>query len=396
MHSSAPPAPLGLQNSIVPPRGILVNVEAEHLLKGDDVPTGHRGRLVEIDALRGLAALVVLIHHVLLFGGALTGPFGQWLGASPFQSLRTGRPAVLFFFVLSGFVLARAFVGEGARVTGRRWAVWGARRIVRLGVPVAASVVISAALYALLFDGDWPGKERWFAATVWQSPPTAMAIAFQSSLLPLDDGYPLNSVLWSLVHEMRFSLVLPGIFILCQMVPGGPPALALLAVGLAGMAMGPLGATTYLGADALGTLRASLYFGLPFVAGVAMAMGGAAEYRADWWTRVTAGIAVLGLARVGSDLGTVAASVLIVWLALQPGFFQQLLNNQAVVWLGTVSFSLYLIHVPIIAALHHGLHDQFPVGGISVIAFAASLTSAWLFHRAIERPAHALARTLRA
>ena len=77
----------------------------------------HGSRLPELDALRGVAALLILVHHALvmlgpvdLIDGTLTGRATHTLlNFSPFRILEFGRGPVLFFFVLSGYVLTRAF-----------------------------------------------------------------------------------------------------------------------------------------------------------------------------------------------------------------------------------------------------------------------------------------------
>ena len=73
-------------------------------------------RLIELDGLRGLAAVVVLIHHALETVPALaevgarpgtvpTGTFNRILTQSPLHLLWAGHEAVLIFFVLSGVAL---------------------------------------------------------------------------------------------------------------------------------------------------------------------------------------------------------------------------------------------------------------------------------------------------
>jgi peptidoglycan/LPS O-acetylase OafA/YrhL len=56
-------------------------------------PSGDKGRIVELDVLRGLAALLVMIYHYTVFpqGGDLSIPFGVF--------------AVHLFFMISGFVI---------------------------------------------------------------------------------------------------------------------------------------------------------------------------------------------------------------------------------------------------------------------------------------------------
>jgi peptidoglycan/LPS O-acetylase OafA/YrhL len=60
--------------------------------------------------------------------------------------------------------------------------------------------------------------------------------------------------------------------------------------------------------------------------------------------------------------------------------------------LGTISYSLYLLHIPVLAVIRH--HTQQPL--LTLVAFAAgSLAAAWAGHRWVERPAQALARRAR-
>jgi peptidoglycan/LPS O-acetylase OafA/YrhL len=80
-------------------------------------------RLRSLDALRGIAALVVVFHHALMvFPQEATAPNGlsdlrnwldplAWLRWSPSRVILAGRPAVILFFILSGLVLTLPFLG---------------------------------------------------------------------------------------------------------------------------------------------------------------------------------------------------------------------------------------------------------------------------------------------
>ncbi|WP_368259248.1 acyltransferase family protein, partial [Blautia wexlerae] len=76
-----------------------------------------RFRLRSLDGLRGLAAVIVLVHHALLVIPALAAPYyGQtvqpglpWLLVhTPLHLLWAGTEAVYLFFILSGLVLTLA------------------------------------------------------------------------------------------------------------------------------------------------------------------------------------------------------------------------------------------------------------------------------------------------
>jgi peptidoglycan/LPS O-acetylase OafA/YrhL len=59
-----------------------------------------------------------------------------------------------------------------------------------------------------------------------------------------------------------------------------------------------------------------------------------------------------------------------------------------------VSFSLYLIHEPVLGVLHHTLHDLLPPAAICTISLAAAIPAAWLFYLGAELPVHRLARRI--
>ncbi len=349
-------------------------------------------RLSELDALRGLAALVVLLHHSLLSGNFLAGPLGRWLAATPLQPIQSGRPAVMFFFMLSGFVLTKALRDRGFVLSARSWAVWAAQRTIRLCLPVVGSVALSLALYALFFNGTWPGEGAWLRDGVWQHPPTLGTAALHASLLAVGDDFTLNNALWSLVHEWRFSMLLPLLLAAPVLGARGTASLVLAAVAASSWAGGMYGSSIYAGDTVAGTVKASLYFSLPFVLGMALELGGAARLPADRWLTVLGLAAVLGLCRNGSDYAIFIASAILIWLALQPGALQRALHHRALGFFGTVSFSLYLAHVPVLAALQHGLHGRLPPAALWGIGILASLLAAWAFYRLVERPAHRLAR----
>lgn len=95
-------------------------------------------RFVFVDALRGLAAMWVLLFHT--FESKHMANLEQSLPEWTAQFFHTGHMGVIIFFVLSGFVIAHSV--DRSRV-GARYAGWFMlRRAVRLDPPYWASILV--------------------------------------------------------------------------------------------------------------------------------------------------------------------------------------------------------------------------------------------------------------
>ena len=63
-------------------------------------------------------------------------------------------------------------------------------------------------------------------------------------------------------------------------------------------------------------------------------------------------------------------------------------------WLGRVSYSLYLVHLPIFLALYPVLAGRVPFPAAALLLIVASLAAAAVMHRLVEAPATRLGRRL--
>jgi peptidoglycan/LPS O-acetylase OafA/YrhL len=108
-------------------------------------------RLVILEGMRGIAALIVVIYHsILAFYPALFGRFIEDPSVSivgtPWFSFINGTAAVAFFFTLSGFVLVYRAIDKRDVMPINRNLV---RRWPRLAMPVVVVTVISWLLFQL-------------------------------------------------------------------------------------------------------------------------------------------------------------------------------------------------------------------------------------------------------
>lgn len=99
------------------------------------------GRLPALDGLRGVAAVTVLVHHSLLVIPAVASDRASaaWIVRSPLHLFWAGNEAVYVFFILSGLVLTLPAVRRGRM----RWKPYYPSRLLRLYIPVVASVVLA-------------------------------------------------------------------------------------------------------------------------------------------------------------------------------------------------------------------------------------------------------------
>ncbi len=367
-------------------------------------------RFTVLDSLRGLAALAVVFWHLALtlldapagspyrLGAELTG---YWR-LSPLYPLMAGREAVIIFFILSGFVLSLPWV-RGGRVP---YGPYFIKRVCRIYLPYLATVALTFLAYALLGGQVVPELGAWFN-TPWQRDPSAAEVANYALLVGSFEHEPYNIVIWSLVHEMRVSLLFP-LLMLPVMRWRWPVTLA---VFLGVSALGTLlSATVARGTDYAGTLHYLVFF----VVGALLA-----KHRNEvvaWWQgrsrllHLFLGMTAFMLyayARVLSSfwnaprlawdaedlLVGVGAVVLILWL-LASSRAQRVMEWPPLVFLGRISYSLYLLHLLVLFALVRIASPALSVYLLLPAALVLSIGLAWLSYRAVELPSMRLGKYL--
>lgn len=349
-------------------------------------------RVTQLDGLRGMAALAVVVCHALstfpgigsVFSNRFSGlnSLESWLVYSPLHVLWNGNAAVHIFFVLSGFVLILPFARPGSTAG---WAPYYAKRLLRLYLPVWGSIVLAVVLMMIIPRASSPDQSTW--ANMYAIAPSADA-AFKDALLLLDAS-GINTALWSLKWEVAFSLLLPAyVFFalrwrsLWQLKIGF--ALLLTLIG----AWRNLEWLSYLPIFAIGAILGAerdrirdLTRRLPSFFWIFLAALGLLLSNAEW---ISPGQPTLGVRSVITAGATLIVLSFVSWTAAE-----KLGNTTLAQWLGRVSFSLYLVHLPIILGGVTLLRSvSLPLA--VVVSVATSLILAELFYRYVERPAHVL------
>ncbi len=181
----------------------------------------NENRIIEIDGLRGLAVVFVLIWH---FTGSMTGGDNAFSTAVRLSTV-FGRTGVDLFFVLSGFLIIGILMDQ--RNAGNLFSVFYLRRFLRIWPPYLCLIAVYWLCTAILGESESFNTRHgfWvqFLAQITFNYNTLMAIA--------DGGISRGfSVVWSVNIEEWFYIVFP--VLLVAVAPKHLPRV-LLGIGLA-------------------------------------------------------------------------------------------------------------------------------------------------------------------
>lgn len=285
-----------------------------------------------------------------------------------YRSGEYGWAGVEMFFVISGFIIPYSLYRAGYRTTDfGRFLV---KRVARLDPPYFVDILLCLALSYLVtlapgFRGDWPHY-------TWGQ--LAAHVAYINSFVHLRW---VNVVFWSLGIEFQYYLLI-GL------------AFPLLVARRRATRFGFLGLLLVLAMVVPDEALVFHYLPL-FVAGILTfqcragsiltrtLLGGLAVTGAAAWLVDGAAIACVG----------VAAALVIRFVELRP---TRLTN------FGLISYSLYLLHVPIGGKIMNFggrfLHGAPAVAALVAAAMAASIVAAAVFYRLVELPSQRLSSSI--
>lgn len=318
-------------------------------------------RLIELDALRGIAASLVMLFH-------FTTRYDQLYGHAdaPIFSLPWGHYGVNLFFMISGFVIFMTL----HRV--RYPMDFVISRFSRLFPAYWAAVVVT---FLLMHAIELPGKTVSLTTA-------GMNLFMLHGLfrIPHVDG-----VYWTLEIELLFYSLAFTLYATKQL-----ERIHTVLMFLLGLRLSYFLANELLGIELSWTLSHLLI--LPYIAWFAI---GIMIYRriilhaesvSKDWLVILAAIIQLGAVE-GYELALLATLLTIIVLAAAKGQLP-ILNNPVLGWLGAISYTLYLLHENIgwgviRSTEQHGLDPNIAI----IFAICIALTIATITSRFIEKPA---------
>ncbi|BDI28761.1 hypothetical protein CCAX7_008120 [Capsulimonas corticalis] len=371
--------------------------------------TNPKNRLDFIDALRALPALYVMMAHTIGRIAVDHAPHG--LIKFLFKFLAEGHLAVAVFIILSGFCLMLPTLKHDTHLKGGPIRFFK-RRALRILPPLYITFLLEIVvlcfyvnpatntIYGLRLPGDWVNHK-----------------VFLSNLFLLIDIFPSHSlpssaVFWSIAVEWRIYFLFPVILYAWRKFGGAKTVLSTVAIAylLAWCWRNTIlfGATVqFLGLFALGMYAAEICYRptqqwrqwrdkLPWTA-LAMVFFGMIGFGSliFGWKRL---VSVMPIADLVTGLG--ACCLLIAASQARSGVVTRILSLRPLVAIGSFSYSLYLIHWPILELAQQHLIDPSHLSDTGkFLAYAIAIWPpiigvSYLYYRCFELPFHKMAQRL--
>jgi peptidoglycan/LPS O-acetylase OafA/YrhL len=320
-----------------------------------------RHKIAYLDGLRGIAAFIVFLYHLtaafypgIAFndpsGAHLPHQFESWIALSPFNLLFSGELAVCVFFVLSGYVLTAGFFHRPNRGAAAASFI---KRYVRLEIPILCGVLAGWLIIALGLCANISvipiTKSRWLALFFRDEPSLLRALWHAFVNVFVYGTWDYNPVLWTMRVELIGSYLVYSLLLVFGVSRLRFLAYPILIAGLS---------HTYYALFVVGMLLSSLR---PWMAAPGRGL------RALGWALFAVGMCLqsypFGYSAKGSwyeywgilygfndhVYPRLAASIILAAVLLLPRL-QAVLSRPIPQYLGRWSFSLYLLHFPIIAS----------------------------------------------
>ncbi len=349
-------------------------------------------RIKELDSIRGLAALTVVFGHFCLMLPSLPNS----IKFSPLRILWAGGEAVIVFYVLSGFVLSMALYHSKTNY-------WGylIKRFVRIYTPYYFWIISTFALFILFSPYEVVGLRDWFYDR-WQGSITKLDIINHFVLLNNFFTENYNPVIWSLAQEMRISIVFPFLFLLFYKLSWKKTILFALSFSFISVFLNML----HIG-KAEGFYNGyadTLHFTSMFMVGMLLfkyqekliySYRNMKKFKKGFLIALGIilylySILIYGFSRNDTtfllkDWGVVMGVSIFIIMAMSNLKVKAFLNKNVFVYLGEISYSIYLCHFPIMMVLFKLLYTKIPIFFLLTLCIAMTLLFSIISYHLIEK-----------
>ena len=388
-------------------------------MKGN-VETTRPSRLLELEGMRGVAAIVVVVYHAILFfypgiyGGATAylGNAAQHmryednLFANPLTVLFHGTAAVAIFFVLSGFVLSVGYFQTGTIEIIQKHAT---KRYLRLMLPALGSilltwVIMSVGLHAAKVSALDITHSAWLERQ-WNITPSLTEGIWQGLVGMFQGAIGYNNVLWTMKLEFIGSFIVFGVVALVGKLPLRWIVYVVLCIALQnswylGFVLGMILADAYVHKKFPFTIGNQGLLLVAFVMGIFFLGYSSVQNNITLQPTMYAASALPWLSDAGNKKFylTIGSAMILVAVMMIPRL-KRLFSYKWISMLGTYTFALYLTHYAVLFTVCAGVFVWlYPLVGYHYAALTAFVCSvpffigvSYVFEKYVDAPSIRLA-----
>ncbi|HDR6273163.1 MULTISPECIES: acyltransferase family protein [Bacillus] len=359
-------------------------------------------RYEELDSIRGISSLIVMIgHHLMIFSVFQNysyednKPFVIYLlKETPARLIfSSGNESVIIFFVLSGFVLYKSI-----QKNYDSYGTFLLKRISRIYIPYIVAISIAILCQTTMSKYGISNLSEWFNRS-WTIESSLSLIAQHILLIGKYNTDAYNGVIWSLVHEMRISIIFPLVMMVCLRKTLRYSLLSLFSFSICSVVILFL----FHSSLTLTSYALTLHYTVLFLLGALVAKyknnlivfysNRIKNEKIAWFLLAVLIYMYEGLIGeinllnnfIFRDYAVAISACLFVILSLSVSTLSSLLRNKYLLYLGKISYSLYLYHIISLFSLVYMLHEIFPLPIVLILSLILSFILAIISYLFVEK-----------
>lgn len=377
--------PSSVSNPLTPPIELNINVADVSLAAPKSATlTDKQQRLPFLDFMRALASQCIVLHH-LVFYGPLPERAHVALPALFDWFYHNARMAVQVFFVLGGYFTSRG-LAKYKSISAKSVAktIWGRYR--RIGIPYLAALVVAILANEL--------ARTWMEHEAISARPTLLQLLAHAAFLHDVLGYQaLTAGIWYLAIDFQLFLLTLGLFWIAQAwicrpnEVGRSDAHSVLLCLMSPLAVASL---FWFNRDPNYDIWAIYFFGSYFL-GIVLHALLERSLNAAWAVAYLLLVVAAGIVDPRPRLLVAAGTALVVYLAKRTGLLNTWPNNRLVNYFGRISYSVFLIHFPVLLLVnawsteHMSASTSSALCGLSVAYVLSLIAGIGLYHSVESR-----------
>ena len=347
-------------------------------------------RFHSLNSLRGIAAFIVVLNHAFISIAFEFFTTNEAFQNTPIYNLFNARLAVLFFFILSGFVLSLAYISGN----NLRYRAYILRRFCRIYIPFMVITLFTVGLYYVITKNFAEPHIEW---SLWNKALTIDIIV--QHFLMTNKTVMLNPPLWTLMIEMKVVMIFPLLAYLVIKNPILTLVTSCMISYISALAFVSIDEydNFYTSSSHVGSILMLVYYIQFFVLGIFLAVKKDAIIKSlgvipgAIHSIIIIFLFSIPYAQIKHDfllleIGYGLFTAYVIMLAIKYEAFERVLVSKPIEWLGRVSYSLYLIHVPILWSGFYLLNGLVSTPYILIVTLVITLILSEIVYRTIEKP----------